>query len=198
MENIFDQINAEALEQGLNPQTVRARDWFRQRVKEITAIDTVELMRSAPLIQKTRPLIGEMYLFLYDPKTKKKLKYYDTFPLIIMVDFITKKGRGFYGINLHYLPPTLRAKFLTQLLKHKSDDRYDEKTRFEITYDFLKNTNSMRYFKPCFKRYLSRKVQGRFSKIPASEWGIATFLPTANFEKASESTVYADSRKKVR
>ena len=52
----------------------------------------------------------------------------------------------------------------------------------------------MRYFKPCFKRYLTAHVKSRFARVPASEWEIATFLPTASFEKASKTTVWKDSR----
>jgi hypothetical protein len=52
----------------------------------------------------------------------------------------------------------------------------------------------MRYFKPCFKRYLTANVKSRFARVPASEWEIATFLPTASFEKASKTTVWKDSR----
>ena len=43
----------------------------------------------------------------------------------------------------------------------------------------------MRYFKPCFKHYLLNHVKSRFAEVPAPEWEIATFLPTAQWKKAS-------------
>ena len=55
----------------------------------------------------------------------------------------------------------------------------------------------MRYFKPCFKHYLLAHVKSRFAEVPAPEWEIATFLPTAQWEKASAGKVYQDSRMKV-
>ena len=59
----------------------------------------------------------------------------------------------------------------------------------------LQKTSKLRFYKPCFKHYLSNQVRSRFAYVPPPEWEIATFLPTAQFEKASQSAVYKDSRK---
>jgi hypothetical protein len=48
---------------------------------------------------------------------------------------------------------------------------------------------------PCIKRYLYTNITSRFLEIPADEWDIAALLPVQQFT-ASESKVYADSRKK--
>jgi hypothetical protein len=55
----------------------------------------------------------------------------------------------------------------------------------------------MRYFKPCLKHYLLAHVKSRFAEVPAAEWEIAAFLPTAQWEKASAGKVYQDSRIKI-
>jgi hypothetical protein len=44
---------------------------------------------------------------------------------------------------------------------------------------------------------LNEHVQSKFAMVPAPEWEIATFLPTAKFEKASINAVYKDSRQKI-
>ena len=54
-----------------------------------------------------------MNMFFYDPKHKDTLPYYDRFPLSVIIG--PAKG-GFYGLNLHYLPPVLRAKMLDALM----------------------------------------------------------------------------------
>ena len=131
-------------------------------------------------------------MYFYDPKTKDKLPYYDTFPLVIPVE---PADGGFRGINLHYLPPILRAKFLDALLDVTNNKKYDDTTKFRLTYDILNGTRKMRYFKPCFKHYLLNHVKSRFAEVPAPEWEIATFLPTAQWKKASAGRVYSDSRK---
>jgi hypothetical protein len=119
------------------------------------------------------------------------LPYYDKFPLTVIVG---PAPGGFTGLNLHYLPMVLRAKLLDALMDITSDKKYDDNTKFNLSYNTLKKASSMRYFKPCFKRYLTANVKSRFARVPASEWEIATFLPTASFEKESKTTVWADSR----
>ncbi|MAE55833.1 MAG: hypothetical protein CMK23_07535, partial [Porticoccaceae bacterium] len=140
------------------------------------------------------PLIGSMNMFFYDPKHKETLPYYDRFPLIIIIG--PAKG-GFMGLNLHYLPPILRAKFLDELLNITNNNKYDETTRFQISYKMLQATTKMRYFKPCIKHYLFSQVKSRLARVHAPEWEIATFLPTADFAKASATSVYRESRKAI-
>lgn len=152
------------------------------------------MMRQEPLKRTPNFVVGEMFMYFYDPKHKKTLPYYDRFPLSIIVDLAPD---GFYGINLHYLPMTLRAKFLDALLDITTNKKYDKTTRFRMSYQMLKSSSKMKYFKPCFKHYLLDHVKGNFAKVPAPEWEIAVFLPTADFRKASESKVYRDSRNAI-
>jgi hypothetical protein len=134
-----------------------------------------------------------MQMFFYDPKTKETLPYYDTFPLVVVVG--PAEG-GFYGLNLHYLPPLLRAKMLDALMEVSSSKKSDD-AKFVITYKRLKSIAKMRYYQPCFKHYLNKHVKSKFAEVPAPEWEIATFLPTAQFQKASKQKVYGDSRKMI-
>ena len=132
-----------------------------------------------------------MIMYFYDPKTKETLPYYDKFPLTIIVG---PAPGGFYGLNLHYLPVPLRAKMLDSLMDITNNRKYDETTKFQATYNTLKRASKLKYFKPCFKHYLNSNVRSRFAYVPPPEWEIATFLPTADFQKSGKSTVYKDSR----
>jgi hypothetical protein len=105
---------------------------------------------------------------------------------------------GFYGINLHYLPPSLRANLMDALYSITNNKRYDENTKLRISYATLKNASKYRYFKPCFKHYLASHVKSRFIEIQPVEWDIALFLPTERFEKAGKSKVFADTRKMLK
>jgi hypothetical protein len=189
--SLFDDLQKEAFAAGINPRSMQARDWFRKKAKEITSVDRRQLMRDERVDIMGDFIVGGMFMFFYNPKTKDKLPYYDSFPMVIIVD---KAEGGFYGINLHYLPQLLRAKFLDGLLDRVSNQKLDQTTRFNITYDYLKSTHKMRYFKPCFKHYLTGHVMGNLARVSAADWPIATFLPTAQFRKSSESTVFRDSR----
>ena len=53
----------------------------------------------------------------------------------------------------------------------------------------------MRYFKPCFKHYLSEHVNSKLLLIEPADWEIAIFLPTESFRKVSKETVWKESRK---
>ena len=192
MSNLFQKLELEAFRAGINPRTQESREWFRRRIQRLTRINRNALMREQEINRRASHSYGSMFMYFYDPKHKKKLPYYDRFPLTIPVE--PAEG-GFRGINLHYLPPILRAKFLDALLNITNNKKYDESTKFRLTYELLNGTRNLRYFKPCFKHYLLSQVKSRFAEVPAPEWEIATFLPTAQWEKASAGRVYSDSRK---
>ena len=192
MGNLFQKLELEAFRKGINPRTQESRDWFRKRVQRLTRVNRDQLMREPEVTRRATHSYGGMFMYFYDPKHKDKLPYYDRFPLTIPVE--PAKG-GFRGINLHYLPPILRAKFLDALLNITNNKKYDESTKFNLTYNLLNGSRNMRYFKPCFKHYLLNHVKSRFAEVPAPEWEIATFLPTAQWEKSTAGAIYSDSRK---
>ena len=192
MNSVFEQMKEEMVSQGISPRTDASRKWFLAKVDNISSVDRNKLLRQPPAKGATDIVPGQMYMFWYDPKTKASLPYYDRFPLIFPIDI---KRDGMTGINLHYLPLGVREKFFYKLLNTVSDTRYDDRTHLKMTYDFLKGTASLRPFKPCFKRYLASQVNGRIVNIPSSEWETAMYLPTAVFDKKTESAVHRDSRR---
>ena len=192
MSNLFQKLELEAFRAGINPRTQESREWFRRRIQRLTRVNRDAFMREQEINRRASHSYGSMFMYFYDPKHKDKLPYYDRFPLTIPNE--PAEG-GFRGINLHYLPPILRAKFLDALLNVTNNKKYDESTKFRLTYELLNGTRNLRYFKPCFKHYLLSQVKSRFAEVPAPEWEIATFLPTAQWEKASAGRVYSDSRK---
>lgn len=194
MSNLFHTLEIEAFRKGITLRTKESQDWFRRKAAAMGKVNRNALMKEEPVQTKNRQGVGNMYMFFYDPKHKKTLPYYDTFPLVIVVG--PAEG-GFLGLNLHYLPPLLRAKFLDGLLDITNNKRFDETTKFAMSYEMLQKAAKMKYFKPCLKHYLKDHVRSRFAQVEAPEWEIATFLPTADFQKASASQVYKDSRKKI-
>ena len=193
---IFDDLLLRGIRSGQVPaRTQQARDWFRDKARSTRSSQAYhDSLLTSSNNKKSDVDVGKMYHFYYDPKTKKDLPYYDRFPLIFMVG--PAEG-GFYGVNLHYLPPSLRAKLMDALYSITNNKRYDEDTKLKISYATLKSASKYKYFKPCFKHYLSSHVKSRFIEIQPVEWDIALFLPTERFEKASKSTVFSDSRKMV-
>lgn len=193
MATLFEQYNEEAFKEGITPKTKESIEWFQNIVNNITSVNRNKLLRENE--STPTPVIGSMFMFFYDPKGKKQLPYYDRFPLTIVVD---KSPGGFLGVNLHYLPSDLRAKFLDGLLDRLNNEDFDESTRFRLTYDYLKSSRKLRYFKPCLKQYLTTNIEGNMSLIKPSDWLIATFLPSELFRKKTKEFVHAQSRKKLR
>jgi len=183
MSNLFQTLEIEAFRAGIQPRTKESIEWFRKKARELyrgRVVNRSKLMQDEELELKNRPItssrgpIGNMYMFFYDPKYKDTLPYYDGFPLILMMG--PAKG-GFYGLNLHYLPPVLRAKALDAAL---GGDGVPKK-----------------FIDPMIHRYLFKHVRSRFALVDKPEWEIATFLPTADWNKASATKVYQDSRRKM-
>ena len=191
MSNLFQKIGYEAFRAGITPRTAESREWFRGKMSAIKNINRNTLMKEDPILLKNRQVMGSMYMFFYDPKHKETLPYYDSFPLVIV---LKPAAGGFLGLNLHYLPLVLRAKFLDALLDVTNNKSYDESTKFKLTYAMLENASKFKYFKPCIKHYLSDHIRSRLAMVQAPEWEIATFLPTADFQKATTRQVYKDSR----
>ena len=190
MASLFDKLESEAFRKGIQARTKEAEVWFAKNVKKLGKLGPNVLKDDR--LKKTSIRAGDMVMYTYDPKLKKTLPYYDTFPLAIIVG---KAPGGFHALNLHYLPPKVRAIFLDKLNDVTNNQKFDDSTKFKITYKLLQSTKNYKYFAPCYKHYLTPNVTSSVMKVNAAEWNIAIFLQTANFKKASVGTVWADSKR---
>ena len=84
------------------------------------------------------PSAGRMNLFVYDPKYKKTLPFYDTFPLVLPLETI--RG-GFMGLNFHYLPYPLRFRLLERMQKFATNSKFDASTKLLAGYGDVSNIN---------------------------------------------------------
>lgn len=195
MANLFDKMLADGVRAGQIPaRTQGARDWFRETAsgKRVTE-GQLKQLQTDRIKGGFQP--GSMYLFKYDAKYKNVLPYWDAMPLV----FPLKPAEGgFYGLNLHYLQPQMRATLMDGLYDTTNNSRFDESTRVNISAAFLDAASKADLIKPCLKRYLNSHVYGGFTYIHPSEWDIALFLPLADWQNATWHTVYKNSRRMVR
>lgn len=182
-ETYFDTILEKA---GGKERSVR---WFRDKVKELGTPPSRQLVSEG--IISTRPNLGRMNFFYYDPKHKMELPYYDRFPLILPIETYKE---GFIGLNFHYLSIPMRLKLLSVISEYATDNRMDENTRIRLTWNRIKRNPLVR---PCVKRYLTSHVRTPFRRIDADEMMLAVLLPVQKFVKATDEKVYADSRRMV-
>lgn len=191
MAYLIDRINQQLSKEGYLPRTRQARDWLRKKVSSLNPSPRTILKDMERL--RTNSVIGRMYFYFYDPKTKDSLPYYDKFPLVIPIE---QYPDGFLGLNLHYIHPKQRIILLDKLSEFASNSKFNEATRLRLSYDLLGRASNLFEHTPCIKRYLYSQVKSRFLEITADEWDIAALLPVENFEGASTSKVWSDSRKK--
>ena len=167
----------------------RSTDWYKDKIREFGKPGALDLIRDGK--RKKSPFYGRLNMFFYDPKFKKTLPYYDTFPLVLPLE---PYSDGFLGINLHYLPMKLRLQLLDRLVDFSNNTKFDESTILDVDYSRLKNINLI---KPTLKRYLAGRVKTDFRRIDADEFMVAALLPVQRFKKGSASEVYSDSRKMI-
>jgi hypothetical protein len=191
MAKLLDRIKTSLAKEGLTPRTNASRTWLRAKVNDLKPTSTA-LMNDRNRL-KNHSMIGRMYFYFYDPKTKDTMPYYDRFPLVIPIE---RYPDGFLGLNLHYIHPKHRMILLDKLSDTASNDTYDDKTKLKINYRYLAAASKIFEATPCIKRYLFTQIESRFLEISADEWDIAAMLPVESFVGATTSKVYADSRKK--
>jgi len=167
----------------------RSTQWYRDKIKEFGKPGALDLIRDGK--RDSKPFYGKLNMFFYDPKHKKTLPYYDTFPLVLPLETYSD---GFLGLNLHYLPIPLRIQLLDGLVDFSNNTEFDETTRLLVNYSKLKNIDLIR---PTIHKYLSGHTKSQFRRIDADEFTIATLLPVQRFKKATASQVWSDSRRMI-
>lgn len=199
---LFQRILKEGVKEGFPPGlTQEARKWYRERSQELKDIRPERLMRRPGAIANQRSYfyrIGEMYLFRYEPRDKmdkKKLPYYDRFPLIIVTRV---EKEWFEGINFHYLMYEHRAILMDRMYRFlNSDDFNNPNTRLmTLKWNRLERIGSRKYQRSCVRRYINNQVRGKFIKILPAEWDLCLMLPIERFIGASRNKVWTEGRQK--
>ena len=175
----------------------KSRAWFEQQVLIMTRqqLTPQRVLNGNPEQLVTRIMPGHLYMFVYDPKTKAELPYYDRFPLVFP---FRKTPDGFIGLNMHYLPYPLRITLLDNLLTYASNQRFDETTRLKYSWALIDGMSKYAAAKPCVKQYLVGHVRTQFRQVESSNWATAMLLPVERFVGASKQEIWADSRKIIR
>ena len=167
----------------------KSTQWYKDKIKEFGQPSAQDLIRDGK--RNNKPFYGKLNMFFYNPKFKKKLPYYDTFPLVLPLETYND---GFLGLNLHYLPIPLRIKLLDRLVDYSNNTQFNESTRIIVDYSKLKK---VKLIQPTIHKYLASQVQSQFRRIDADEFTVATLLPVQRFKKATAKEVWSDSRSMI-
>lgn len=167
--------------------------WYKNQINSLgSSIAARDLLGKEKLTNRLIP--GNMYLFVYDPKHKETLPYYDIYPLVLP---FRRLPDGFLGINLHYLPYLARFKLLGELNKLAKDKNITENTKIQLSWQLL--SSSSRYFAAtaCVKHYLVSHLKSNFLKINFSDWVTAAMLPIEGFKKSPKEKVWRETTRKL-
>ena len=166
-ESLLDSFKAQAHQLGRNPVAKNQRKsiaWFKSRVHDAIRSRKVQV-----------PHKGNMYIFAYDAKTKATLPYWDKFPCIMCLGV----NKGYMlGLNLHYIPPKDREKFLTTLLRFSTTKQVSNSTRLAIDWGRVKNLKFSRHM---VKLYILSRIQGSLEEVKPHDWFNVIYMPIQQF-----------------
>lgn len=202
--NIFQTIR-ERIEKssGLKPMEKRALYWFKtfqsdlmrwqRSLGTVTYAELQEQPISKRVVSPSKMEPGNLYFFLYEPKTEKTLPFYDQFPFVLVVD---KQGQSFAGLNFHYLDYYWRAWLFDNLYEMRQKSPDPLKVQMKFTYKDLANTTKYKQFRPCYKRYLIKNLRSPLLQVGETEWDLALWLPVELYVKQGASVIWKDSERK--
>lgn len=189
----FDRIRLKMQREGLLPLTRKARSWLKDKVYDVgKAPQRKTLLSEGQTVAEA--LIGQMFFFFYDPKTKNEMPFWDKFPMVFPIHLYED---GFLGLNLHYLDQRNRLVLFDKLMELAENPRLDRLQRLNLSYSVLKNVSQFPEVRPTIKRYLTSHVKSQLLRVDAQDWEIALFLPVENFQKSQKEGVWAWSKLKM-
>jgi len=162
-------------------------NWYRDKIREFGKPGALDLIRDGRRLGKPSPF--NLNMFVYDPKYKKTLPYYDTFPLVLPLESYSD---GFLGLNFHYLPIPLRVRLLDKLNSIPEGNEYSSADKLRVSYA---RASGIPMAKAVVKRYLYGHLKSQIRVVTPDEWVIAVLLPVQRFKKASTSKVYNETKK---
>jgi len=157
---------------------------------------------------KMRPF--HLYTMIYDdPLWKDKLIVWDSLPLFFPIDVVNgKNGPRIRGINIHYLPPGDRVRFMLEI--EKMIKKEAAKKKFKDLDEFL-NSNDLvtravgtfmnsvyqqtqnsagNKIKVCYRSYLLNRIGSKIQKVSMNKWNEATYSILPSFNKMGPVSVY--------
>lgn len=174
MASLFDKVSKELRAAGISPRSNQARAWLSSHLLKLRMpSNRSNILNDASRISP-KAFVGRMYFYHYDPKFKDILPVWDKFPLVIPMEMYSD---GFLALNLHYLDPYTRLALLDKLHDFINNDKYDDTTRFRLSYDLLSKSRRFKMIEPCIKRYLFNHIMSSLIYVEPNNWETAIFLP---------------------
>ena len=186
----FQAMLSSATRNGVKQKDIDASlDWFKKVFKKpITKSDSPQniIKRASNDVKTNRVLPGNLYIFEYHAITEN-LPYWDAMPLVIPFN---EDKKHFWGINLHYAPPSWRAAIFDKLSVIVNDPIKSERQKQTLIWKEVYKLTQLKAVKPLIKCYLKSQVRSKFVYVEHDKWQLTLFLPLARFQGADDRTVH--------
>lgn len=167
----------------MNVNTRNSVRWFKNLLQQSRRSGTA----------RVKTLRGKLMFMVYDPKTKIELPYYDTLPLIFVLEV---RPKYILGLNVHYLGYSDRRSLLNALYGFGVAEAEDEEIRLRLRYAGIEDFTKSAHAKVCLKKYNIKQIKN-WLLIPAEDWNQMVSLPLYQFHKENASTVWRESHNKL-
>lgn len=175
--------------ENLDIATKEATHWLRDHLTNIGPVYRNTLLPEEKSPRQIK--VGNMYFFGYSPKGKYNLPFYDSFPLIVVLE---RTSTHILGLNLHYLRYYNRAVFLNYLLEYTNiNEWYKSPTAFmRVSYEKIKSSSEMmsKFMRASIKRYNYTNFVTEAKYVKPIDWKIVPFLPIDRFAGATREDVF--------
>ena len=195
IQSVLDSAKAESGDSG-----VKSVNWFREKIQEFGKPGPQQLLRDG---RRTKGVnFGTLNMFIYSPKHKDTLPYYDTFPLVLPIG---PAAGGFMGLNFHYLPIQMRIRLLDKIVDGGDGLSATPSGSLNVAAQSGKNPRLITDYsqlkripmaKAIVKHYLTGYVKSDFRAITSEELIVAALLPVQRFQKGSAQAAYLDTAKR--
>ena len=174
----------------------RSKKWF----------DDVYVMKEKkPIEESTTPVpkIGKIYTWFYDPITKDDMDFFSWCPLTFIMGYKVTQGGHLvpYGINLSFIPPSMRIKILDTIIRLWNTQIIDpniERMRRNETptmniplyYDVAKKVLQNSGFEFAIRSYRLERFQSSPMIVSYEDWYKICTFPIRYIEKMQIRAIY--------
>ncbi len=176
--SVWNSVRLAMKSAGIAPRTRASREWYGSVINRLKIPTNRSNILNDPRKATAHAIIGRMYAYHYRPKGEDTLPIWDQFPLVLPMEIY---GDGWLGLNLHYLDPGNRLALLELLHDFITNTKYDDSTRFKLSYSVLNGIKKYEIMKPCIKRYLLAYMESPMIYIEPDQWELAVLLPFERF-----------------
>ena len=134
-----------------------------------------------------RLLLGKLYMYVYDPKYKDTLPYYDILALIVLTSF---KPPYINGFNIHYIPFLNRLQFMKSVMqKLKNGKKLKYK---DIKRAWQKAKLPERLVKYAYRTYLISHIRSNIKVFDYDDYYPIVKETSGKFKKLQDAAIFRD------